>query len=298
MSGHNTITILTGNPVRTSGFFFDAFHKDRANWATQHVSCVGHPNVSPRYIETQKSRYGENSNAYRIRVLGEFPTGDDDTVIPFEFIESALHRDVKPTRVRPIWGLDVGRFGNDPSALAKRRGNTLMQPVEEKKGLDLMQLTGWVKAQWDATPVEDRPTEILVDVIGLGAGVCDRLVELGLPARGINVSEAPSIFSERYINQRAELWFMGREWLGAKDCNLAGDEGLAGELVGPRFSHQSNGKIKVESKEDMKKRGVPSPNKADAFLLTLAGNAVSAISGSKGSQSWNQPLKRVIKGVV
>lgn len=298
MSGHNCTTILTGNPVRTSGFFFDAFHKDRANWWTQHVSCVGHPNVSERYIAQMKARYGEDSNAYRVRVLGEFPTGDDDGVIPFELMEAALTRDVRPLHVRPIWGVDCARFGNDTSALAKRIGNSLQCPVEEKQGWDTMRVAGWVKHEWDQCEPSKRPTEVLVDVIGIGAGVLDRLVELKLPARGINVAESPSLFVDRYANLRAELWFKGRDWLAAKDCNLAGDDALGAELVGPRFKYQSNGKILVESKEDMKKRGVKSPNKADAFLLTLASESVSAVGGSKNSSNWNEPLKRKIAGIV
>lgn len=298
MSGHNAMTIMSGNPVRTSGFFFDAFHKDRANWWTQHVSCVGHPNVAPRYIDSMKAKYGEDSNAFRVRVLGEFPTGDDDGVIPFELVEAALHRDVTPIGVQEIWGVDCARFGNDSSALARRKGNSLVKPVEERKGWDTMRVAGWVKAEFDACEPSKRPSEILVDVIGIGAGVCDRLIELKLPARGINVSENPSVFSDRYVNMRAELWFKGRDWLAAKDCNLKGDDGLMAELVGPRFKYRSDGKILVESKEDMKKRGVPSPNKADAFLLTLAGENVSAIHGSKNSHNWNEPLKRQIRGIV
>lgn len=298
MSGHNATTILCGNPVRTSGFFFDVFHKDRANWWTQHVSCVGHPNVTPKFVDGMKSRYGEDSNAFRVRVLGEFPTGDDDTVIPFELMEAALTRDVRPLHVKPIWGVDCARFGNDTSALAQRVGNSLLKPVEERKGWDTMRVTGWVKAEWDATEPSQRPTEILVDVIGIGAGVCDRLIELKLPARGINVSESPSVFSERYLNMRAELWFKGRDWLAQKDCNLKGDESLGAELVAPRFKYTSNGKIQVESKDDMKKRGVPSPNKADAFLLTLASESVSAISGSRQATAWTTPLLRRIAGIV
>lgn len=298
MSGHNCTTILTGNPVRTTGFFFDAFHKDRKNWYPQHVSCVGHPNVSERFIEQMKSRYGEDSNAYRVRVLGEFPTGDDDTVIPFELMEAALRRDVRPLHVRPIWGVDCARFGSDSSALARRIGNALERPVEEKKGWDTMRVAGWVKSEWDNCEPSRRPSEILVDVIGIGAGVLDRLVELKLPARGINVSESPSLFVDRYANLRAELWFKGKAWFEAKDCNLAGDEALGAELIGPRFKYRSDGKILVESKDDMKKRGVPSPNKADAFLLTLASESVSAVGGSKNSTNWNEPLKRKIAGIV
>lgn len=290
--------ILIGNPVRTSGPFFDAFHKNRALWTTFHVSALGHPNVSAEDLEVKKVEYGEDSNRYRVRVKGEFPTGDEDTVIPFELMEAALNRDVRPLHVRPIWGVDCARFGSDTSALARRIGNALERPVEERKGWDTMRVAGWVKAEWDATEPSKQPTEILVDVIGIGAGVCDRLIEMKLPARGINVAEAPALFSDRYCTLRDELWFQGKDWLSAKDCNLHGDDGLGAELIQPRFSYRSDGKIKVESKDDMKKRGIASPNKADAFLLTLAGQAVSAISGSANSTTWNEPLKRRIAGIV
>jgi phage terminase large subunit len=296
MSGHNCTTLLAGNPVRTTGYFFDTFHKMRGWWWTQHVSCVGHPNVSTDYVESQKARYGEDSNAYRIRVLGEFPTGDDDTVIPFQLVESSLRRDVQPLHVKPIWGVDCARFGNDASAICKRRGNSLVEKTQIRKGYDVMQVAGWVKSQWDEASDRDRPSEILVDSIGIGAGVCDRLMELGLPTRGINVSESAAM-TEQYINLRAELWFKGASWFARKDSNLANDEELAAELVQPRFKYASNGKRQVESKDDMKKRGVPSPNRADAFLLTLASESVTA-SGNSTRQSWNEPLKFKLAGIV
>jgi hypothetical protein len=298
MSGKNAVTILAGNPIRTSGLFFDTQHKLRDLWKTLKISCVGHPRVSQDFLEDMKRRYGEDSNAYRVRVLGEFPTGDDDTVIPYELVEAALRRDVKPALVKEVWGVDCARFGNDSSALARRKGNVLVRPVEERKGWDTMRVAGWVKAEYDKIPERDRPEEVLVDVIGIGAGVCDRLMELKVPARGVNVGESPAVFQDRYLNLRAELWFMGREWFERKDCSIGGDDGLMAELVGPRFEYQSSGKIKVESKDDMKKRGVASPNKADAFLLTLAGQSVSAIRGSQSSVSWTTPLKRHIAGIV
>lgn len=294
----NATMILIGNPVRTSGSFFDAFHKLRSIWTCFHTSSLGHPNVSGEDIEAKKLEYGEDSNRYRVRVLGEFPAGDEDTCIPFELVESSLRRDVRPLLVKEIWGVDCARFGNDTSALARRKGNTLVKPVEEKKGWDTMRLAGWVKSEYDDMALDNKPSEILVDSIGIGAGVVDRLMELGLPARGINVSESPSIFTDRYLNMRAELWFTGKDWFQAKDCNLNGDEALGAELVGPRFKYTSSGKIQVESKDDMKKRGVKSPNRADAFLLTLASKSVSAVAGSKGATSWTQPLKRKIAGIT
>lgn len=298
MSGENATTVLAGNPVRTTGLFFDTFHKLREKWQWRHISCIGHPRISADFIDDMKRRYGEDSNAYRVRVLGEFPTGDDDTVIPFELMEASLKRDVRATLVKEIWGVDCARFGNDTSALARRKGNTLVKPVEEKKGWDTMRLAGWVKSEYDDMALDNKPSEILVDSIGIGAGVTDRLIELGLPARGINVSESSSLFSERYLNMRAELWFTGKDWFQAKDCNLNGDEALGAELVAPRFKYTSSGKIQVESKEDMKKRGLKSPNRADAFLLTLAGKSVSAVAGSKNATQWNKPLTRKIAGIV
>lgn len=299
MSGHNATTVLTGNPVRTSGTFFDTHNKPAtmAMWRRIHISCVGHPRVTPDFLEDMKARYGEDSNAYRVRVLGEFPKGDDDTVIPLELVEAARHRDVAPSpTARSIWGVDVARFGSDSSALAKRKANVLAEPVKEWRGLDIMETTGRIKAEYDATPAGDRPLEINVDVNGLGAGVCDRLRELGLPARGINVSESPAL-GDKYRNQRAELWFKGKEWLAARNCSLC-DELLGAELVTARYKFTSNGKLQVESKDDMKKRGIRSPNRADAFLLTLASDAILAASGSAASTSWATPLKRIIKGII
>lgn len=298
MSGHSAVTVLAGNPVRGTGYFYECFNKNRGYWYRVHISCLNHPRVSPDFIAQIRNHYGERSNAFRVRVLGEFPLADDDTVIPAEWADSAVHRVVKAPQVREIWGVDPARFGGDATAWARRKGTVLVRPTEVRYGYDTMRVVGWIKSEWDTLQPADRPSEILVDVIGLGAGIVDRLVELGLPVRGINVSESPTIFNERYINQRAELWFTGKAWLEAKDVSLGGDEDLAYELKQPKYKFTSSGKIQVESKEDMKKRGIDSPNRADAFLLTLAGEAVTAISGSNKRTSWNAPLMRVIRGIV
>jgi phage terminase large subunit len=299
MAAHNACTILAGNPIRTSGLFFDTHNNPKVMemWEKFHISCVGNPRITPDFFADVESRYGLESNEYRVRVLGEFPTSDEDTVIPWSLIEASLKRDVAPFLVRPIWGVDPARFGNDATALCKRRGNTLVEKTDIRKGLDTMQTTGWVKSQWDACQPSDRPTEILVDSIGVGAGVCDRLAELGLPARGVNVSESPAMESGCF-NLRSELWFKGRAFFEKRDVNLRGDDLLAAELKLPRYKYASNGKKQVESKDDMKKRGVPSPNRADAFLLTLAAESVTAAGSSSNRVSWNQPMKRKIAGIV
>jgi hypothetical protein len=295
MSGHNALTILLGNPVRSSGFFFETHNRLKDEWWTRRVSCLDSTRVSKEYVQDMKSRYGEESNAYRIRVLGEFPRSDDDTIIPMELLESAKHRDTRAYEDAPIvWGLDVARFGSDSSVLCKRQSN-VVHTLERWRNLDLMQLTGAVVAQYEACDHKNRPAEILVDSIGLGAGVVDRLRELKLPARGINVSESPAM-GGTYLNLRAELWHKAKAWLEKRDCKIPNNEDLIGELATVRYTFTSNGKIKIESKDDIRRRGLKSPDMADAFVLTFASDAATISWGS--NNSWGKPIKRLIRGLV
>jgi hypothetical protein len=142
-----------------------------------------------------------------------------------------------------------------------------------------------------------------VDVIGYGAAVVDRLVELKLPVRGVNVAES-SAWSERYRNLRAELWFKAREWLNRRDVSLPMDlknskgsvETLAKELAQPRYSVTSSGKLMVESKQDMKRRGLKSPDVADALILTFASEPAAVVNTEQrqgwGHVAWGSPISR------
>ncbi|ODR96784.1 hypothetical protein AUC71_04250 [Methyloceanibacter marginalis] len=106
-----------------------------------HVSCLDVPRAQG-HIEDIRAKYGEDSNQWRVRVLGEFPTADDDTVMPLELVLAAVDRDVMPlSSYIPIWGLDVARFGDDSSALAKRQANKLLEPVKRWRNKDSIQLT-------------------------------------------------------------------------------------------------------------------------------------------------------------
>jgi hypothetical protein len=306
MSGHTATTILAGNPLRTAGLFFDSHMKPemRDFWFALHVSCEQCRRVKADFLEDMRRRYGVNSNQYRVRVLGEFPKADADTVIPFESIEAATIRDVTPSPAAPmIWGLDPARFGGDRSALVKRKGNAVPELPKVWQDLDLMQLSAMVKIEWDTTDISKRPAEILVDSIGLGAGVVDRLRQLELPVRGINVSESPSM-KDHYSNLKAELWFEGaKAWFQKLDCTLPKDiahtpnGSLCGELALPRFKFTKTGKLQVESKDEIKKRGFASPDLADAFILTFASSAATMAFGSANQPGWNQPMRRNIKGM-
>ncbi|HXI67134.1 MAG TPA: hypothetical protein VNH41_04290 [Steroidobacteraceae bacterium] len=298
MSGKNCTTVLFSNPTRTSGFFYECFHRLKDRWFTRHVSCLTSKRVTSDYVEDMKARYGEDSNAYRVRVMGEFPIRDDATFIPLELVTAAQARDIAiDPKANKYWGVDVARFGNDLSVLVKRWGTVVPEAPKHWRRFDTMQLVGAIKFEYDNTPVPDRPLEILVDVIGIGAGVVDRCRELNLPVRGINVGESPAFDpTGSYMQLRDELWGKGKAWLEARNCKLPPDECFY-ELAVPRYAFQSNGKLKIESKPDMKKRGIGSPNYADGFLLTLAAEA--GLSAGVGySSNWSKPLRRNIKGVV
>lgn len=292
MSGHSAVTILIGNPTRSSGMFFRTHHALKADWETIHISCLGSPLVSQDFIQQIKATYGENSNAYRVRVLGEFPMKDDDTLIAAELVEAAMARDIVLNIREPIvYGLDVARFGDDRTVLLKRQGQVVLG-YRTWTGADLMDTVGRVVHE----AAIDRPAEVMVDSIGLGAGVADRLREMKLNVRDVNVSESSAMNPQAY-RLRDELWISVRDWLNQRACKLPKDDDLRQELVSPTFTFASNGKLKVEAKADMKKRGMRSPDIADALCLTFAG--AGAMVGGRASK-WivGEPLRRRIKGIV
>lgn len=302
MSGHTAVTLLLGNPVRASGYFYKTHYPDpdtpdELRWKTFHVSCLASSRVSKAFVEEIKATYGEESNAYRVRVLGEFPKTDDNAVIPRELIEAAKFRDVVIDMAAPIvWGLDVARFGSDSSALVKRKGRIVPEPAKLWRNLDLMQLTGAVVAEYESQDKKMLPVEILVDSIGLGAGVVDRLRELGYPARGINVAESPAM-GQMYMNLRCELWMKAKAWFEKRDCQIPNDVRLIDELAAVGYTFSPNNKLKIDSKDTMRKKIRRSPDVADAFVLTFAGDAITAQSGG-GGLAWNKPFRRNIKGIV
>ena len=295
MSGHSATTILLSNPTRSSGTFFESQTRLASTWWTRRWSCVESPLVSEEFVDEMRARYGEDSNAFRIRVLGEFPMADDDTIIPFHLADSAIKRDIEiPEDTKPIWGLDVARFGADKTALCKRYGNVVTE-ITSWQGLDLMQTVGRVMAEYEGLSPSMRPSEIFVDSIGVGGGVVDRLRELGAPVRGINVGEAPAM-GNTYMNLRAELWFKTKGWLEDRSCKLPNDDQLLAELTSIRYAFTPGGKMKAESKDDMRKRGLKSPDLADALCLTMASDAATALSGAMST--WKKEIKRNLRGIA
>lgn len=282
LSTPGAVAILTGNPTKSQGYFYETHHKLRERWYPMRVSSEDVPRARG-HIEDVIAAYGKSSNRYRVRVLGEFPLSDDEAVIPLELVLAAKGRDVETSNVFPIWGADIARFGDDTTALCMRQGNTILG-LKEWHGLDGAQVAGRIQALYRETPTHLKPKEIVIDVIGVGASVYDILrlpgSECREAVRGCNVAEAPSISDEDH-RLRDQLWFSGRAWFAERKCHLPKEfpseadskliDKLVAELTAPTYDFTHLGKRVVESKSDMKKRGVPSPNIADAFLLSLAG---------------------------
>jgi phage terminase large subunit len=274
LSTKGAIACLFSNPTKPAGFFFDTHNKLRAMWKCRRVSSEDVPRARG-HIEDIIKAYGKDSNRYRVRVMGEFPTKGDDTVIPLELVEAAKGRQIEVSDVYPVWGLDVARFGDDRTVLTKRMGKTLLEPPIIWKNLNSTQIAGRVLAEYAKTMNDMRPEEVCIDVIGYGSGVIDQLDKDGSALRGkitsVNVSENAAVDPENH-RLRDELWWKGRQWFEAMDCSIpaTGCEDLIVELTAPTYDFTDAGKRIVARKKDMKKDIGWSPDIADSFLLTLA----------------------------
>lgn len=196
-------------------------------------------------------------------------------------LKAAIGRDIEPTNVRPIWGVDCGRFGDDSNALAKRQGNVMLAPVKRWGKADTMTTVGRIVAEFEDTPQEDRPSDIIVDAIGIGAGVADRLREVfkengwdkgdyACKIVDVNVGEGASE-REQYHRLRDELWDLSRAWCEDPSTRFADDPATQMELIAVTFTYTSAGKKQIESKDELKKPGRlgRSPDGADALNNTF-----------------------------
>lgn len=275
MSSEGAITILIGNPTRPNGWFYDAFNTDSHLYWTKTVTCMDSKLVTSKYVTDMRNKHGENSYEFRVRVLGEFHLEDSGFIVPRSWVLDAAARDVSPDTDYIVWGIDVSNGGRDKSAIAKRMGNVLLEPVKTWGGKNVMQFVGITVEEYHNTPEKERPAEMCVDVIGMGAGYLARLKEelkqeidmRILTVRGINVAENKAK-TERFISKRVELWAKTREWFEKADSNIPHDEEFLNQLCSVEWEiNDSSGRWQIINK----KSGGVSPDKADAFVLTMAG---------------------------
>lgn len=296
MSTPGSIFIMISNPTRLSGYFYKSHHRGKAGWRTFHVTSFDTSRVDQAFVDQIARDYGQTSDQYRVKVLGEFPSREENTLIGNDVVVAAFKRNMAVTAdMRRVWGLDVGR-GGDLSALVERAG-VVFTRAETKNYSDTMQTVGWVKRMYDEARI--KPEAIYVDSIGIGAGVADRLRELGLPAIDVNVAETASV-SGKYMRLRDELWWTIKKLFESMNCAVILPpeteqyvyDTIEAELTAPLQKFTSSGKDAVESKSEMRSRGIPSPNVADAMCLTTAyeGAITAGSSSGSGASNWNKPL--------
>lgn len=302
MSTAGAIAVLISNPTRVTGLFYKTHRKLKHLWKAHTVTSFMSTRVDPSFPKQMEATYGLNSQQYKVRVLGQFPEGNADSVIPRVWVEEAAAREIYPTgREARVWGIDPGR-GNDPTGFCERVGRGITE-LKEWYDENLMAVVGHVKVKWDELPEQHRPVTIFVDVIGMGSGVVDRLEELGLPVTAVNVAEMAAM-KDRFVRMRPEMWHEGRLFFERKDSWVSQNiptelvEKFIEECSETAYKDHSSGKTDVESKKDLKARGVDSPNLADAFLITLTEDAAIMNGANSGAGSWGKSLNYAYRGVV
>ena len=300
--------LLIGNPTTTSGGFYRAFNQESAIYETITISALESPNVAEgrivipglttaEWVAERRSLWSADSDLFRSRVLGEFPERGEDNLIAVSDIEAAVYAPgeqwppeqspgeqwpgeqlpgeqldddpfrsllldgIGPTPV--VIGVDVARFGPDRSVVLVRRGN-VVEEIQVFPNIDTAALTGRIIV----AVRERRPDQVNVDEVGLGAGVVDSLRAQGIPVRGVNGASAPLRQSE-CANLRAEgYWTLARRF-SSRRIRIPRDRELMMELSSLRYKYNSRGKLLMESKDDIRQRGRPSPDKADALMLAF-----------------------------
>jgi hypothetical protein len=235
--------------------------------------------VTKNYITDMLNKHGENSYEYKVRVQGSFFLEDTSIIIPRPWIDEAVEREVTPDSDYIVWGVDVSD-GRDKSAIAKRKGNILLEKPKAWGGKEVMQSVGIVVDEYYACKRGEEPDEICVDAIGMGTAFAGRLQEAlkGEPVKitRVNVALTGSKVGERFTSRRVELWAKGRSWFESSLTRIPrGCDALASQLSSVEWEvKDSNGKWAIIDK----KAGGGSPDEADAFLLTFGG-----VRGDKSS---------------
>jgi len=280
MTSANPHLLLVGNPTTTSGGFHRAFHRERGIYETITISALESPNVvansieipgltTPAWVEERRAMWGENSETFRARVMGEFPDRGEDNLIAISDIDDATY----PLGEVPaatggyepvVFGVDVARFGVDRTVIMVRRGDVVAD-VQVRHGFPTDATAGQVVV----TARDHHPQQVNVDETGMGAGVVDPLRAQGFTVYGFNGAGAPMREEMVCANLRAEgYWTLARRFRGHR-IRIPRDAELIAELASLRYRYNSRGKVLMESKDSMKSRGLPSPDKADALMLAF-----------------------------
>ena len=301
LSGENNKLLMLGNPTKTSGVFYDSHTVDRALYKCHTVNSENVARVNKKNIENLKKKYGKDSNVVRVRVYGEFPTQEDDVFIPLSIIEQCSSRlyELPDNNKLPniILGVDIARFGNDETIIY-RNAQGRLKIMAERKGQDLMATAGDVIRIYKKTinefPEYRGKIYVNIDDTGLGGGVTDRLKEVKkeqqlyrLAVVPINAAEkietdtkAGKEAAEYYNDITTHMWACLKELIEHKEIELEDDADTVAQLSTRKYRIASNGKIEIEGKDEMKKRGLKSPDRGDAAALSVYLGKIKKYTGS------------------
>lgn len=267
--------MVFGNPTRNKGRFRDCFAGGQFahRWKSAEIDSRSVPISNKTQLQRWIDDYGEDSDFVRVRVRGVFPRIDAESFIPFSLATEAVDREILPQGGAVVLGVDVGRFGDDPSVIYPRCGRDgRSREIEIYYGMDTMTLAGKVSAAF----LRHGATIAMVDGGGVGGGVVDRLRQLQIPVIDVDFGSKADGFSNngvKYANKRAEIWGELRDWLvnGSIPKMPTGENiTLVDELTGPTHMLNKKEEIQLESKREMRAHGTPSPNVADALACTFA----------------------------
>jgi hypothetical protein len=269
------------NPRRNQGYFYECFNAKRAFWNIRQIDARTVEDTDKAVYQQIIDEYGEDSPQARIEVYGEFPSTGDEQFIPPRIVDEAFKRPkYKDPQAPIVIGVDPARSGSDSTVIVARQGRDLLE-IRRYKGDDTMTVVGHV-----IEAIEDfKPALVVLDEGGLGYGILDRLTEQRYKVRGVNFgwkAKNPIMWG----NKRAEIWGAMREWL--KTAAVQEDRQLKNDLTGPKTKPDSTGTIYLESKKDMKSRGLASPDAADALAVTFAFPVAS-----RGEYNSRTPARKV-----
>ena len=263
------IWLCCGNPLHSVGRFRDCFERYSHRWVTRHISSLDVSFTNKAELQRWIDDYGADSDFVRTRVLGQFPRVGSTQFISPELVDEAMRRELEPSRSDPlVIGVDVARFGEDKSVIYPRRGMDARSFLPLVfSGIPLDKLEDHIVAFCNA----NRVAQIHVDGTGVGGGLVDHLRRRGYLVIDVQFGARADqmIDGTKYANRRAEIWGLMRAAL--RHLCLPPSQELRAELSGPEYSFsRMSDAILLEPKDAMRRRGVPSPDLADALACTFA----------------------------
>ena len=302
MTSEGARLLAIGNPYRLTGGFADLFKQKGVNRI--HIKDTDIPNIregriivpglmSPEYPKEMEEKYTKDSDVYRVKVKGEFPRQEKDSLVSLQYIEDAFKREITKFKGKKRLGVDVARFGDNETVFTFRQGYKVHW-VKKFQKEDTMVTTGRTLRFMKEEGIEAQNVD--VDDIGVGGGVTDRLWEQKVEVNRVNVG-SPAENDEEFANLRAEAYWEVRRWMKKADLPKE-DDYLQLANIKYKFGSRRKGQTQIESKADMKKRGVKSPDVPDSLMLTFTFTEIARFPEQDEGEAKNTDSKPITSGMM